>query len=303
MARAPATDAFDKACKEMSQKPVTGQHTEVRRSSPEQAKAAQSSAVPSRNDPASAGDEPADSRPPFEPLYLQIAKHLISQIEAGVYEVGSLLPAETELAQHLAVSRQTIRQALAELRELGLISARRGVGTRVERKEAGRRFNFSSRSVDDLINFASKTELELGFRQRFVTGPAISNMLEIPEGEQWLHYGCLRKDTCSGQTFCWTDIYIDARYADLIGNGPVLNSPVFSQIEKREGEALSEIHQDIRAVILGSAIAERLSARQGEPALEVSRRYFLPKRRLVEVSVNTIPAEHYFFSLELDLTR
>lgn len=244
-----------------------------------------------------------DPKAPSEPLYLQIAQQLISQIENGVYDVGALLPPETELAQKLAVSRQTVRQALAELRELGLISARRGVGTRVERREAGRRFNYSSRSVDDLINFASKTELELAFRQRFVTGPTISNRLEIPEGERWLHYGCLRRETTSGRPFCWTDIYIDTQYADLIGKGPILNTPVFSLIERREGVFLSEIHQDIRAVILGPAIAERLSARQGEPALEISRRYFLPNRRLVEVSVNTIPAERYFFSLELDLTR
>src|SRR6056297_1317250 len=61
-----------------------------------------------------------------DPLYLKVARTLIAKIEDGEYAVGDLLPPETEVAQALGVSRQTVRQALAELREMGLISARRG---------------------------------------------------------------------------------------------------------------------------------------------------------------------------------
>ncbi len=238
-----------------------------------------------------------------DPLYLKVARTLIAKIGDGEYAVGDLLPPETELAQALGVSRQTVRQALAELREMGLISARRGVGTRVENDRPGRRFNYSSRSVEDLLNFASNTRLWLMFRQRFVAGPTQSNRFGIPPAQRWMHLGCLRRTLDDDQPFCWTDIYLDARYSDLTGDGSNIPTPIFSRIEEREKKLLAEIHQEIRGVVLGPAVAARLGTEDGAPGLEISRLYFLPDRQLVEVSVNTIPSYRYHFALELDLTR
>ena len=59
------------------------------------------------------------------PLYLQVAHHLESRISDGEYPVGSLLPTENEIAAALGVSRQTVRQAIATLRNKGRLSARK----------------------------------------------------------------------------------------------------------------------------------------------------------------------------------
>lgn len=55
-------------------------------------------------------------------------EQLATAIRLGVYPVGSLLPPERELAQRLAVSRATLREAIAALREAGLVETRRGRG-------------------------------------------------------------------------------------------------------------------------------------------------------------------------------
>jgi GntR family transcriptional regulator, transcriptional repressor for pyruvate dehydrogenase complex len=55
-------------------------------------------------------------------------ERLGSAIRLGVYPVGSLLPAERDLAERLAVSRATLREAIAALREAGLVETRRGRG-------------------------------------------------------------------------------------------------------------------------------------------------------------------------------
>ena len=51
-----------------------------------------------------------------------------SAIALGLLGDGEQLPAETELATMLNVSTVTLRDALAELRELGLVETRRGRG-------------------------------------------------------------------------------------------------------------------------------------------------------------------------------
>ncbi len=53
-------------------------------------------------------------------------EQLGTAIRLGVYPLGATLPSERELAERLSVSRATLREAMAALREAGLIETRRG---------------------------------------------------------------------------------------------------------------------------------------------------------------------------------
>ena len=61
-----------------------------------------------------------------KPAWVQIEEQLTERIEAGRLGAGERIPPERELAEHLAVSRMTVRQALASLAARGLVE--RGVG-------------------------------------------------------------------------------------------------------------------------------------------------------------------------------
>ena len=67
-----------------------------------------------------------------KPRFSDIARHLKEGITSGHYPVGTLLPTELELRDHYKTSRHTVRAALQELQQLGLVSRRKNVGTRVE---------------------------------------------------------------------------------------------------------------------------------------------------------------------------
>jgi DNA-binding FadR family transcriptional regulator len=55
-------------------------------------------------------------------------EQLATAIRLGVYPRGSTLPSERELAERLHVSRATLREAMAALRQAGLVETRRGRG-------------------------------------------------------------------------------------------------------------------------------------------------------------------------------
>ena len=79
----------------------------------------------------------ADALQPHQPLYRQLAGILASAIAAGEeYPPGSQLPSETALEERYQVSRSTIRQAVAELRRMGLAVSRHGKGTYVREQAA-----------------------------------------------------------------------------------------------------------------------------------------------------------------------
>jgi GntR family transcriptional repressor for pyruvate dehydrogenase complex len=55
-------------------------------------------------------------------------EHLATAIRLGVFAEGDRLPPERELAERLKVGRATLREAIAGLREAGLVTTRRGRG-------------------------------------------------------------------------------------------------------------------------------------------------------------------------------
>jgi len=55
-------------------------------------------------------------------------EQLGTAIRLGVYPRGSTLPPERQLASRMSVSRATLREAMAALREAGLVETRRGRG-------------------------------------------------------------------------------------------------------------------------------------------------------------------------------
>jgi len=65
------------------------------------------------------------------PMYHQLYGILKSKIEKDQMKPGDFLPSENKLAKMYNVSRLTVRQALSELAEEGLIERQRGKGTMI----------------------------------------------------------------------------------------------------------------------------------------------------------------------------
>ncbi|MBR4069016.1 MAG: GntR family transcriptional regulator [Clostridia bacterium] len=77
------------------------------------------------------------------PLYLQLMQRIRNDIGAGVYPAGGRIPSEQELCETYGVSRVTVRKAILDLVQEGLLVRRQGKGTFV----AGQRLRRDLRSV------------------------------------------------------------------------------------------------------------------------------------------------------------
>lgn len=71
-----------------------------------------------------------------ETLAQQVTRQLTASIVQGVYDPGSLLPAEEELCRQFGVSRSVVRETAKALSTLGLIRIRQGRGTEVLHHES-----------------------------------------------------------------------------------------------------------------------------------------------------------------------
>lgn len=86
-------------------------------------------------------------------------EQLATAIRLGVYEHGSMLPPERELAERLGVSRATLREAMAALRTAGFVTTHRGRGGgtvvdfRPETPGSYKTIERPREELDDALNF------------------------------------------------------------------------------------------------------------------------------------------------------
>jgi DNA-binding GntR family transcriptional regulator len=80
--------------------------------------------------------------PPFDPeatgpeyVYVRVADHLAARIAAGEWPPDSMLPGERALAEEYGVALGTIRRAIDELRDRGLVTTLPAKGTFVVRPD------------------------------------------------------------------------------------------------------------------------------------------------------------------------
>ena len=60
---------------------------------------------------------------------MEIKEYLLEQIRTGQYKTDMPLPPERELAAKLGVNRMTLRRAMEELTDEGLLMRKKGSGT------------------------------------------------------------------------------------------------------------------------------------------------------------------------------
>jgi GntR family transcriptional regulator len=73
-----------------------------------------------------------------EPLWVQAATLIQDQVDQGALKAGARLPPERELCQQLGISRVTLRKALNQLVEAGVLQASHGRGWYVGKAAAKR---------------------------------------------------------------------------------------------------------------------------------------------------------------------
>jgi GntR family transcriptional regulator len=237
----------------------------------------------------------------IKPHFADIAHDLLEGIQAGRFAVGSFLPTEFELRDHYGTSRHTVRAALHELEQLGLVSRRKNVGTRVESSEPTKPFRPTLASVDDLVQFGAAHIRAVQSIEDTVAKGALAKELGCANGARWLRISSLRlRGNANNAPIGWTDVYLDPAYADIADT--IRASPdtlISSLVESRYGRRIAEIQQDIKATIASEKMALKLHVDTGTPMLKIVRRYLDMAGQIFEASVTFHPAERFSLSMRL----
>lgn len=228
-----------------------------------------------------------------QPLYAALAQALLRDIAQQRYPVGSLLPTEDAIASRHGVSRHTVRQALRELKEEGVISSHRGVGTRVRASSEQPRVFGGIHTVGDLLQFVESTEMRVIGRTEIVAGAAFAAEFDCKPGQAWLQLTLLRKVADQKRPLGHVQVYLRPEYADALGSEKTYRRPIYALVEERCGVRVVEVLQEITAVNLDADAARALKTAEGQAAMRITRHFLDRNGATLEISVGHYPSGLY----------
>lgn len=125
------------------------------------------------------------------PLYYQLASRIEAAILDGRIPAGARIDNEVGLGERLGISRPTVRRAIQDLVDKGLLVRRRGIGTQVVHGEVSRKVELTS-LFDDLTSTGRRPSTRVLAREVTPATAAVAERLGVEAGSPTLHVRRLR---------------------------------------------------------------------------------------------------------------
>lgn len=214
--------------------------------------------------------------------YATLARDLVEAINDGTYPVGTLLPTEIQLSATYAFSRQTVREALRQLANMGLVVRQAGVGTRVQRRHSDTRYTHSVDSFSDLQDYVRSLRLVIGMVRSVTASGDLAAMIGCREGSRWLRLRGLRYRPGNSEPAAFSEMYLRSGFPGVRQHIAALkDSSIHAMLEREYGETIEEVQQQVLAINLDAEVAGALNEKEGIAGLEIRRRFYGKGRRLV----------------------
>lgn len=217
------------------------------------------------------------------PLYVQIKNKMVENIKNNIWRAGNPIPSESQMMQTYNVSRTTIRQAISDLVQVGILETQRGKATHV--KQVPREEMSSSGVVHhELDGDFSVKVLRSGYmKERYFA----KKQLNLPEDDEVFFLERLRLS--KGIPIGFQQLETPSFMGEIIQDSAATNFdlfPVFGEhniyyINIKENVSATNATQyeaDILGVVSGEALIdiERITLGIDHIPIEYCRTKYLP---------------------------
>ncbi len=212
------------------------------------------------------------------PKYHQVYLVLREQLHEGKFDQG--LPSELALMEHYAVARVTIRRALAQLAQEGLISREPGRGTRslVKRSTSPAAGGYTKSQqarltglLENLVTMGLSTSVKVLSVVRMTAPMDVASALQLPD-QGWVQKAQRVRYTKEGPLSHITT-WIPDNIASGFGRKELAKKPILMLLEE-SGVKVGRAEQSISAKLADASMAPHLDVAVGSALLAVNRLIF-----------------------------
>ena len=203
------------------------------------------------------------------PRYREIAKALHAELLKGAWRPGEQIPTEPELERRFGVSRGTLRAAVAELVQAGLLQRQAGRGTFVLSpqftRSFGAYFGFERRDRPGPIAFETAC-LE---KKLIAAGPRQARALGLASGARLGYVRRLRVH--EGEPFLVEDSFFPPAVWERIRAADFTETALYEHLRERFDLHMLSAEEYLTAEPVAADVAALLQLEPGAPALCVER--------------------------------
>ena len=226
------------------------------------------------------------------PLYHQLMQRISADIEKGTYPVGSRIPPEHELEQLYQVSRVTVRRALAELTNEGLLERKQGKGTFVSAPKVRQNLKSLHSFHDSCRSNGMSPSTDVVHVREAVADPADAEEMNLPEGSRVLEI--LRVRRADGVPVVLERNRFSMAYAWLQDQD--LSGSLYGLLREYGVEPKLAIH-DVSLCFAAEDEAALLETDPGTPLVRLHEVIFDQRGRPLHNSVQLIRGERFVFRI------
>lgn len=234
-----------------------------------------------------------------QPRYSVVAQALIHDIAAGKYPVGTLLASEADICKAFGVSRQTAREAVRMLTDMGLVTPQQGVGTLVKARSAQARYVHTAESISDLFQYIQETQLHILSERDVIVDTAIGGLVGNHVGQSWTEFEAVRSLRRDKTPIVYSRLYAPRTLAAARRKLEGLRTPAYVLLEKEYGVQVAEMLQHADAQPIPAPIARHLGVKAGSAGLHVVRRYLDAEGRTLLATDSLYPAGRFSFAIRM----
>ena len=239
-------------------------------------------------------------RQSLTPLYLQLKDLLRSQVVDGRLQPGDALPSERQLCEEFNVSRSTVREALRELSDQGLIRTVPGRGAFVTARQSNLtvRVSLAGFTGDVRREGMSPSSRLLGAGLVASPSPALVEEMGLQPGDELVRLERLR--LVNDIPLALHIVYLNHRLCPQILQHNLADESVFQLLCGEYGLRLTRAEEQVYAALADQREMELLNLTYPAAVLRAERTTFLDTGEVIEFSLATYCGEWYRMSMLLE---
>ncbi|MEM1504379.1 GntR family transcriptional regulator [Domibacillus sp. 8LH] len=237
-----------------------------------------------------------DKRSPV-PIYYQLEHMIRQQIDTGELQPGDLIPSEREYAEQLDVSRMTVRQAITNLVNEGLLYRQKGRGTFVAEQKLEQNLSGLTSFTEDMRARGMVPGSALLAFQIVPADKKVADRLSLAEHAPV--YEIKRIRLADEVPMALETVYMSANLIKGLSEVIVMAS-LYHHIEKELGLEIGRAVQSMESAIVSEAERPHLLVPKGAPVLLIERHTFLKDGTPLEYVKSSYRADRYKFTLDIN---
>lgn len=231
------------------------------------------------------------------PLYLQLKNQLLKQIEEELKE-GDMLPPEPEIEQKYKVSRITVRKAIEELANDGIVIKKQGLGTIVQSKQIIQEAGMITSWTEEMSSKGKKietTHLEL---YEIEPSKKMINTMKLEKNEAII---CLKRIRCTnGEPIAVMINYLRKKFIPGFLEKGLTRESLYEELESVYDIQLEKADETVQARIASDLECNSLKIPPYSAVLHISRVSYLPDGTPFEMVEMTNRSDRYSYHLQLN---